>query len=575
MDAEYLKLHVGDALAKGLAQVVVNQPNDGVDFLGNFLIKYAETKEKEEADVARAANQKAADEARAAKEAAEAKVAEEKAAEAAAKDASDADLKAALQSAVENEGIAYPASGALDDATGDNVAGGIDALLSRTCEHIKQRTGATSVYIGKLTTAPEGAENAGAQYVRYVSASSDNAFLVGKSLLAPEDPDAEEPVPESGVTFEVFKPVEEEEEPEEDEENAGGPKVPKPPRTVHVKNVLRDSRVKFFKFPKLGAFAAVVVNYSNSMISVNEEHLAEEDGGDADAAEAGGDAAAEGGEGKEQAAAAARRVWQVEEPSAEMMVIGIDSMGQGREFTEAELAFVQDVSKDLGVAMTALSNHQYQAEVAVQRQHAKANAALAEALAAKAEERAAQQEEAMAKLAEDAPEDEKKVAETDFKAQAARSDLIESRQHIERLLRFQIAPPAAVVEAMRACFSLVGVNVECTDPDTKQTSWAAFKSADLDAVFAAVEGVTADFFGDADAIAKSRESADAIDADGAAAYSSAVGSLVAFVKASLDWSEATAEAAAAAAERAAAEAEAAAAAAEAEAGGEEEAPADE
>ena len=30
MDAEYLKLHVGDALAKGLAQVVVNQPNDGV-----------------------------------------------------------------------------------------------------------------------------------------------------------------------------------------------------------------------------------------------------------------------------------------------------------------------------------------------------------------------------------------------------------------------------------------------------------------------------------------------------------------------------------------------------------------
>merc|ERR1711871_287568 len=102
-------------------------------------------------------------------------------------------------------------------------------LMSRTCEHIKSRVGATSVYLGKLCTVPEGAENAGAQFVRYISASSDNSFLVGKTLSAPEDPDAEEIVPESGVTFGVFKPVEDDEEEAADDDDAEGKvKAPKP-----------------------------------------------------------------------------------------------------------------------------------------------------------------------------------------------------------------------------------------------------------------------------------------------------------------------------------------------------------
>ena len=42
MDAEFLKQHVGDALAKGLAQVVVDRPEDGIDHLGKFLLRYAD-----------------------------------------------------------------------------------------------------------------------------------------------------------------------------------------------------------------------------------------------------------------------------------------------------------------------------------------------------------------------------------------------------------------------------------------------------------------------------------------------------------------------------------------------------
>ena len=53
MDADFLKKHVGTALAKGLAQVVVDQPEDGIDHLGKFLIQYADAQERAEKDAIR------------------------------------------------------------------------------------------------------------------------------------------------------------------------------------------------------------------------------------------------------------------------------------------------------------------------------------------------------------------------------------------------------------------------------------------------------------------------------------------------------------------------------------------
>ena len=43
MDAAYLEATVAKALVKGLACVVESQPDDSVEFLGKFLIKYADT----------------------------------------------------------------------------------------------------------------------------------------------------------------------------------------------------------------------------------------------------------------------------------------------------------------------------------------------------------------------------------------------------------------------------------------------------------------------------------------------------------------------------------------------------
>ena len=47
MDADYLKLTVGDALAEALTSVAMKQPKDPVDFVGKYLISYADYLEAE------------------------------------------------------------------------------------------------------------------------------------------------------------------------------------------------------------------------------------------------------------------------------------------------------------------------------------------------------------------------------------------------------------------------------------------------------------------------------------------------------------------------------------------------
>ena len=47
MDVEYLKQDVAAALEEGLAHVVKYQPDDSVEFLGQFLLKYVNNKKAE------------------------------------------------------------------------------------------------------------------------------------------------------------------------------------------------------------------------------------------------------------------------------------------------------------------------------------------------------------------------------------------------------------------------------------------------------------------------------------------------------------------------------------------------
>ena len=47
MDVEYLKENVGTVLTKALVKVAVEQPEDAVDFVGNFLLNYVANEKRE------------------------------------------------------------------------------------------------------------------------------------------------------------------------------------------------------------------------------------------------------------------------------------------------------------------------------------------------------------------------------------------------------------------------------------------------------------------------------------------------------------------------------------------------
>lgn len=45
MDAQYLKKNVNDALAEALTSMAVALPDDGVEYVGNYLLQYVERRQ--------------------------------------------------------------------------------------------------------------------------------------------------------------------------------------------------------------------------------------------------------------------------------------------------------------------------------------------------------------------------------------------------------------------------------------------------------------------------------------------------------------------------------------------------
>ena len=101
------------------------------------------------------------------------------------------------------------------------------------------------------------------EIIKYIHATPDHEFLIGKTLTQSQ-----------GLTHDVFKPIEVKEEEGEaepqNEENAeavedAGPKpVPKEvPHHKYISEVVRESRMHYFKVPKLGSYLAVEVKYNS------------------------------------------------------------------------------------------------------------------------------------------------------------------------------------------------------------------------------------------------------------------------------------------------------------------------
>lgn len=140
-------------------------------------------------------------------------------------------------------------------------------------DYLKEGTKATAVYIAKMVQPYKpitDKDNDRAHidmeavpHLQYAYASADHKFLVDKILQ-----------PGQGVTYDIFNetPVDavDDTPPELDED---GNEIPKPekvqeevlPKYLVIPEVVRESRMHFFKVPKLGSYFAVKLEYETCL----------------------------------------------------------------------------------------------------------------------------------------------------------------------------------------------------------------------------------------------------------------------------------------------------------------------
>lgn len=142
-------------------------------------------------------------------------------------------------------------------------------------EHLKEHTGSTAVYIGKVQKPkrkirddqndkahimPSAPEEIMIQY-----ASEGCEFIVDK-ILKQED----------GITYDLFREGEGEaeeekkeevpaEEGEEGEEKKVAPPKEKLPKHIFVPEVVREDRIHYFDVPKLGSYLAIKLEYNSCL----------------------------------------------------------------------------------------------------------------------------------------------------------------------------------------------------------------------------------------------------------------------------------------------------------------------
>ncbi|CBN73873.1 conserved unknown protein [Ectocarpus siliculosus] len=279
MDAEFLKRTVGEPLSDALTALVVAQPADPIEFIGEALLDFIKRREAEAKRIKHAE-----------------------------------DVARLLEMAREQEEIARAESAAREAAVQakSDVERQAEEAIVQTSTHpelyakalglVKERLGASGVQLGRKVVVE------GQEIVEFIAASEGREYMVGKEIKGlkegedPEDGEAKE----EGVTFGLWKKTEQP-PPAEAVYDEEGEIVPDenepeliPPEHVLIENVVRDPRVKFFGIPKLGAYLALPITYgswlhpggiSDAPPSSEDEEAPDE--GEGGSNEAGADAAAE------------------------------------------------------------------------------------------------------------------------------------------------------------------------------------------------------------------------------------------------------------------------------------------
>jgi hypothetical protein len=490
MDAEYLKRTVGPALSQGMAEIVSRQPGDAIDYLGNFLIRYADAQQAATAAAEKAAREeKEASVQAAIREKRRARI-EAEAAEKAAAQARADDLLATL-------------------ATVDEVDG---AVLSKLLQVVQAKTGSRAVYLGQkvavqgaAAAGEDGEGGASAEVIKYIAASEGSEAMLDNVLPSG-----------AGVTFDVFKAPEAsdaDEDPDAElDENAAKKKAgPKP--GLLVENTLAEPRIHYFEYAKLGSYFAVPVQYNAYLHenAVSEESLkqfsdhlqavaaaeeasaarrqakAEKAAAAAAAAEqraaagedgTGGDddGAGEGGGEEEEEPPPVADVEYVRAQTS--LVLCMDTLGLGLDlYTEEGLDLARAAAAALAAALERTERAQLESEfrslLAAQEDNSKALDSLGEVQRQQSE---ALQDDVAAlrtKLGRaGASEEDQEYEVLKLKEDAARKAVLLLQAQIKELERYKIAPKGESLKALKAaCFTLGYTRDDIQDKATKKLDW--------------------------------------------------------------------------------------------------------
>lgn len=289
-------------------------------------------------------------------------------------------------------------------------------LLQRFVDWLCLALNAEEAYVGRKCVSPAGIE-----LVHWVASSRLNSVTLDKFVSE-----------ERGVTFDVFKEVE---DPAAPVDADGNPLPPAVPKFVHIENVLREPRVKFFHVPKLGALVTKGLKY-NSFLHADVFN----------------DANPESPNIKED--------W---------LVVSADTMGQARAFTSRELESFQRACALFAQSVEELERTLYMKDF--ERKTTNDDALLHEFHVAYAAQVAVQEENLAIQL-QSLPEAEKVSKEIELRA-AFMAYLLANHVPTLAMASTRIVPfKQPVLLAFAAALSLLGYSKQMLfNPVTHAPSW--------------------------------------------------------------------------------------------------------
>ncbi|KAK1935092.1 Flagellar radial spoke protein 2 [Phytophthora citrophthora] len=243
LDHAYLRQTISAPLTEAMAQLAILQPEDPVEFLGNYLLKHVANVETQQQLQKR-------------KERVDTSTPSENIRQhlvgVVSGDADQQIRTTAWEQFLEEEQQVHAELQSQQTVT---------MVFQRFLEWICLTLNAEEAYIGRKCVNPQGNS-----IVHFVASSKHpGSPVVDKFVVQSTDEGDEEEIRRGvGVTFDVFKeitPIGEDGSPAVDTE--GNPLPAAPPKFVHVENVLRDPRVKFFGVPKLGALLTRAGQYKS------------------------------------------------------------------------------------------------------------------------------------------------------------------------------------------------------------------------------------------------------------------------------------------------------------------------